>query len=681
MAVLGCVLGCSGGNGDADGGSPDARGPTGPVQFVFELQQDVGFFDRPFPLEMRRQSDGSPELGGYPQSGKDLIQNYIDLTHRVTNGFSPTGPVWMRFNGPLDAEALPTEPAATREPDSPVMLVDIDPDSPQRGRRFPARVKFQADGDSYRPDHLLQVLPEPGFPLREQTLYAVVVRTSIGSGDPERPLEPNPALQTILQGETPQGAVAEEVTEDYAPLRSWLQEQEIAPGEVAAATVYRTGDVTSQLFNAAEFAASQPAPEPVDGIERILEKDGYCGYAGEWEAPQYQTGTPPFEEEGGVIQWNDDGTPVQQRTERVPFVLAVPKKAMPAEGFPLLFYVNGTGGRSRQVLDRGKPGPGGTPEPGTGPAQAAAARGYGASGMAGPITPERVNSDAAMGGFAMYNVFNPAAMRDNFFQSIMEHVMFRKLVEDIAIDPSTCPGVDASAADDGMVHYDGGHRVVMGQSLGSHLSGLLATVDGGYQGAILSGAGASWIQFAFGVETPVNLTNFVELLVSLPASESLDRFHPVIALFDLAVGAADNIHYVKDMLDAPAEGHEAPHLMVIEGDQDQFIGPGLQRALIGALGIDLVGEDVGPPERQIEPVIRLAGRQVLQAPVSENKQTPSGMRTAGVVRYLPAAEDLGHYVAFHLDAPRHQYECFLQTLKTDGAPRIVARDSDSCAAP
>jgi hypothetical protein len=31
---------------------------------------------------------------------------------------------------------------------------------------------------------------------------------------------------------------------------------------------------------------------------------------------------------------------------------------MPAEGFPLLFYVNGIGGRSRRVLDRGKPGAG-----------------------------------------------------------------------------------------------------------------------------------------------------------------------------------------------------------------------------------------------------------------------------------------------------------------------------------
>jgi hypothetical protein len=46
--------------------------------------------------------------------------------------------------------------------------------------------------------------------------------------------------------------------------------------------------------------------------------------------------------------------------------------------------------------------------------------------------------------------------------------------------------------------------------------------------------------------------------------------------------------------------------------------------------------------------------------------------TAGVVRYLPDFPMGGHYVNFQLEAPKHQYGCFLETLFATGTPTIVA---------
>lgn len=48
--------------------------------------------------------------------------------------------------------------------------------------------------------------------------------------------------------------------------------------------------------------------------------------------------------------------------------------------------------------------------------------------------------------------------------------------------------------------------VVGGQSLGSYLSGILAATVPDWKGAILTGAGGSWVEFGFGPKDPIDLT-------------------------------------------------------------------------------------------------------------------------------------------------------------------------------
>lgn len=666
--------------GDAEGGPPV------PVRLVFALEEGAGFFDAPFPLEVRRLPSGAPDLAGFPNPrAVDTIDAFLALAADTT-GFSPTGPVWFRFDGPIDPAGLPVSAEASLADDSPVFLVDIDPDSPDRGVRTPVETAVNVVEVPFRPAHLLQVLPAPGFNLREERLYAVVVRTRLGTGEAGRALETAPVLRDLLEDRLPPGdpARAAAARAAFAPLRGWLGEAGLPVDQVAAATVFRTGNVTGRLRRAVEAVAALPARVPAGPLVPLLEMPEYCALAGTWSPPQYQTGRPPFEEEGGTMVFDADGAPVEQWVDTAPFVITFPRRPMSAEGFPLLFYVHGTGGVARQVIDRGTTAPDGTPpREGTGPAQRAAVRGWGASGFAMPIAPERVGEAESMGGFAMYNWFNPPALRDNFFQAVLEHVLFRRLLLELAIDPALCPGADASAAPDGRLRYAADRMVVMGQSLGSYVAGLLAAVDPGFRGAVLTGAGGSWVEFPFGVETPVNLASLLSTAVRLPSVETLDRFHPIIALFDLACGVSDNTHYLHQILRRPPTGYDPPHLLVVEGDDDLFIGAGLQRALTAALGVDLAGGEVGPPERRIEPTLHLAGGRTLPTPVRANRETPAGPRTAAVVRYLPDAPGAGHYVTFQLEAPQHQWGCFLETLASEGTPTIVTGDrrDGPCAPP
>jgi len=273
-------------------------------------------------------------------------------------------------------------------------------------------------------------------------------------------------------------------------------------------------------------------------------------------------------------------------------------------------------------------------------------------------------------GYAAYNVFYPAAMRDNFGQMVLEMVLFRRLLLALRIDPALCPGTDASASPDGKVGFDPELVVVGGQSLGSYLSGILASVVGGWKGAILTGAGGSWTEFAFGPKDPFDLSLVLQLLV-VPPGETLDRWHPLVTAFDLAVGPADNIHYVRRVLRDPLPGRTSPHVLVIEGHADLQVPVGLQRALCLAMGADLAGGDPAPtPDEQVAPALPWGGLAVLPYPLGDNRVLPDGTRrTAVVVRYLPDFRE-GHYVSVQRDEPKRQIREFVEALARGQAPMV-----------
>ncbi len=360
-----------------------------------------------------------------------------------------------------------------------------------------------------------------------------------------------------------------------------------------------------------------------------------------------------------------------QRYEQAEFQLSVPKGRMPAAGFPVYLYVHGTGGLASQAIDRGwAPSKQVSAAPGSGIASILAPKGWGTACAAGHMSPGRIGLLSA-DGYAAYNVFNPVAMRDNFVQMVLEQVHFRSLLLSLRIDPALCPGTDASASPDGKVRFDPQLVVVSGQSLGSYLTGMLAGCVDGWQGAVLSGAGGTWVEFAFGPKDPFDLQAVLELF-SCPPGEKLDRYHPVVMSFDLAVGRADNTHYVRRIFRDPPASKTPPHVLVIEGNDDAQVPTNLQRALVLAMKADMAGQDPGPtPADQVAPVLPWGGQRQLAYPLGGNLTLPNGQtRTCVVVRYLPDGIFDGHYVIVQRPEPKRQVAEFCEAIAAGQTPIV-----------
>lgn len=627
------------------------------------FDDSLGFFGTPFPADARRHESGAPDFTGMPNpEGVGFVESSLEAMSE-RDGFDPSGVVYFRFDRALPVPT--TRSADTLLAYPGIEIVDVDPSSSERLRRFPAWVRATARHDGVRPAHLLQVLPVPGVALREGTTYAVIVRRDL-DGDGAVDLGGSREIQSLLDDE-PVGDAP--WVSALAPLRAVLPELSLPKQHVAAATVFKTGRPTKELFAWVEQALQGPAPELVGDLVRERDYDDYVVLRGTVRLPLYQEGTPPHFFGGGRFIPNDDGAPTPQGTEDAPFYLTVPKGELPTAGIPLYFYVHGTGGLATQAIDRGyRKSVDDVSPPGSGLASWVAPLGFGTSCVAGTYSPDRIGW-RALDGYGAYVFFNPVGMRDNIRQMVLEQVLFLRLVEELVIDPALVPEVKPLAPD-GKIRFSRELRVVGGQSLGSFLSGMVAALTQRFDAAILTGAGGSWIEFGFGPKDPVDLTALLDL-VAVPRGETLDRHHPFITAFQTAVGPADNTHYTPYLLRRPKDG-KVPHVLVIEGQRDLQVPVNLQRALVLSVGADLVGPETGrTAEEQLFPALRFGGLRHVEEGLGGNRSAPDGSpRTAVVVRHPEDGRLEGHYVLFQQPRAREQLKAFLADVASGRVPQV-----------
>lgn len=641
------------------------------VEMKIDLDNPDNFYTNGFPTDLRTTEEGYIDLSLFPRTSHKLTQLYVAETEARIKGFTTSMPIYLPFSGPLDVKQLPNDDQAYLSPDSPIQLIDVDPLSEDYGRRFPLKVSMTWQEDSYRPKNLLQILPTLGINLKENNTYALIVTNAIPVKE-NYILKQNPVLQKLLSKETIGGEVTYKALRVFAPLRDWLYASDYQTDEIIAATVWTTGEPTAQLFKAAEQISQWPAPT-AQNIKLLEEFDDYCVVQGHLNVPGFQQGTTPYAypNYGGDIAWHDNGAPKVQYHRNTPFVVTIPKQPMPEQGYPLMMYNHGTGGDAVQVYTRGKEDPQGNLDIGGGPARIAASRGWASSGMGGHLSFDHLGILGTLDGYIAYNFLNPVAWLGNMQQMALERVMFRRFLNHLEIPANLCP--DATA--NGHFKFDPDMQVVMGHSLGSYLTGIQTAIDPQpYQGAIWSGAGGSWIEFVFGPTDPIHLQFVAELFaLNLSPLEHLDLWHPIPMLAEMLVGGANNILYTEKILRHPNK--EPPHVLVIEGHNDHQVPENIQRPLLTSLGVDLGGEDVGStPADTVFYYMEIGGALQHPFPIGNNKLIDEQERTAIVVRHAEDAEtDLdGHYVTFQLDAPKHQYGCFLENLRNGQAPVIVA---------
>jgi hypothetical protein len=640
---------------------------AGPARVSFDLEGLADdFFAFPFPSDLRLDAEGHPELTGFPNPRRlDLVDDLLPIA--AQRPAWPVVPVaFFRFSAPLGERRIDDVIAATTNAE--ILLVDVDPDSPDRGQLAPV-VAHTPPMDRTRGAHLLEISPRPGWVLHPERTYAFVVMRALGDAQ-GRALEVNETFSTLAAGAAPAASWGASAQRLYAPLWETLRTLDIDPADVAAATVLTTGDVVAegralseQVLGAVDVQVEGLHLDPTDGIH-----PRYCELLGTVSMPQYQQGSPPFAE-GGLFVLGPDGAPVEQRRESVPVVVTIPRGTMPAAGWPLLTYFHGSGGVAAQLVDRGPRIEGGEPAVGEGPAHVVAAHGLAAVGAAMPISPDRVPGATS---YAYVNLENLAMTRDLFRQGVIEQRLLLEAMTRLTIDPALLEGCSGTSLPEGeSAHrFDAGALVAMGQSMGGMYTNLIGAVEPRFRAFVPTGAGGYWSYFILSTTAIPGARGLVAALLQT-TSEALTHTHPVMFLLELGLEPIDPMVAMPRVSRRPLSGIEARPIYEPVGQGDSYFTTEVYDAMALAYGHTQAGDVVWSPMQE---ALALDGRDGLaEYPVLDNARSESGAAYSGVVvQYAGDGWSDPHEIFVQLPEVRYQYGCFLRDVVRGGRGLVPA---------
>ncbi|HWU89564.1 MAG TPA: hypothetical protein VN253_20020 [Kofleriaceae bacterium] len=607
-----------------------------PVTAVFAVPgaaPAADFYALPFPNDLWRMPGGGLDLSRFPTHS--LIIDAYRAAAGELDGFGLNPVVFARFDGELDPASLP-DPAASTDERASVYLVDVDPASPERGRRVPVHVHFHAPATPTIGSNRLAVRPFPGFGLAEGTTYAVVVTDRVRGAGGGEVLASAPLRAILDRGGDPRLQAV------YEPLLAWLDEPGgDERGDVVSAAVFTTQHATTighairkGVFGTSAPVATNVMPSPDVGDLRL--------FLGEYTAPNFQTGDVPYREApNGKIVVGPDGAAIVQRMESMRFGLSVPVGPMPAAGWPIAIYAHGTGGNHITFFEDGT------------------ALSLAREGIAVISTDQVLHGPRNPGGneeIDFFNVSNPFAMRDNSLQGAADAWSQMRLALGLAIPDGG-----------GTIRFDPAHVFFFGHSQGGSTGPAFVALEPALRGAVFSGtAGLLSLSLLYKtkpLDVPMLLQTFLR-------EDSIDEDNPSLALCQMWFERADGINYAPMMVRQPGRAPDgtalAPrNIFQTEGFADTYTPNPAIEAMAVAIGGDLVQL---PAERDVEGLTTLRGRRVLAAPISNNAD---GV-TAVLAQFKSAPGSDGHYVVFDIPAAQRQSAEFLGTLARTGTATVVA---------
>jgi hypothetical protein len=603
---------------------------SGPVAVV---DGEAGFWGLPFPMDGRERADGTADLSELGGADVPIVADLLEMLDGVAVGASRTAPIWLPFDRSLAGLTLPSV-GETLSAGSAVWLMDVDPASPERGRRFPVEVAAVDGSMPWDPPHALALLPMQGAPLRPSTRYAAVVTTALGGGNPLPALSALPALPA-------------------AALAAWVETLVLLDQlgvEVAAATVFTTGDPTSPLRDHLDTLRAAGGWAVVSPPALIEEWPEHCVYEGRLRAPVLQQGAPPYLTEGGGFA--DDGA--VQRYEEARVFVTLPRAPV-GGALDALVFVRTGGGGDRPLLDRGVRGPDGLDVAGAGYARELARAGWAGVQVDGPLGGLR-NPQGADEQFLIFNIGNPIALRDNLRQSALELAMLPELLDGLTVDGAAC-----GAAGDVRLSA----VALWGHSMGATIAPLVTALQPRLDTLVLSGAGGSWIHNVLYKRSPLEVRPIAAAMLGQDAG-ALDRWHPILGLLQWAGEAADPPVYAAD----GAVWRGGVHTLMVQGIVDTYILPPIANAASASLRLAPGGEaldvEVMPEHQGVVEAARLVGRSPVELPTRGNLDGWTGV----VVQRTEDGVEDGHEVAYQDADVRRAVQHFLAS-RASGAPEVV----------
>jgi hypothetical protein len=647
-------------------GCADDAAPTDTIAFDLSLDLAGGdeYFALPFPSDLRLLDDGRIDFTNFPNKRNLPIVRDLLSSAAERAGF-PTMPIaWFRFTGIVPDHAV--DRVFTADAASAALLVDIDPDSDERGALFPL-VAQTLPVDPFAGEGLVSLAPRPGVVLRAGTRYAFVLQKTFAPG-----VSTPPAFGELVRGGGP--ATAKDL---YAPLWTVLDELDIADDDLLVATVFTTGDEIAMMRTRSEAVRAQH-DVTIDGLAldtaHGVNHPDVCVLAGTVTMPQFQKGEAPYSTEGRFA-FDASGAPISQGTLAVPIRITIPKGAMPASGWPLWQYVHGSGGSSFDLVDEGyNTTPESGPMAGEGPGVVVGRRGIAAAATAMPVNPERLPGADAQ---AYLNFNNLAAMPYTFQQGVFEQRLLLDALLELRVTPAMLAGCGATTgATDG--RFDPATVTLGGHSMGGMYTNMIGAIEPRFGALTPFGAGGFWNVFILDTELIANVDTLLAGILGIDG-ETLTFMHPVLGVLGIGWEVAEPGASMARLAQRPLEGLPERHVYQPIGQGDRYFPETILDAAALAYGNSEAGEKVWPGTQDALAMQGLEG--MLEYPVRENRQNAGIRTTSVVVQYADGGIADGHQIYRQLPAVRYQYSCFLATYLRDGVPTVPAPADESAACP
>lgn len=680
------------------------------------------FFDYPFPESRRYDGDGTIALKGFPHPtpdyndcpvfGGDLFyldlifkfvtarqfrQYVIDTTDKYATGFGTNAAIYLRFDGKIDPNSLPDEQQSLMTTAN-VFLMNVDENSPTRGERTPISIK-QYEANRYLKNYTIAALPTVGFPLRPNTLYALVVRRQL--------LDVNgknlgvPAAFQQLKRKDHDGSSQALL---YAGVFDYLETQSVVRADVAAMTVFRTQDPTAKMRPLApKVEALEPtfADVKIDtvawdkGKQLIVINGSFNTVIVQQNDPPY---LPPIDVQKLTLTLDPDNTdgmalfdksiqtssaPLKSlpRLERIPFVLTIPGATFDlatvtdktVSDIPLVLFGHGTGGSRNSVLNAvaqrlGQLGIASFAIDQVMHGVRGHAENLTSVGLAGLGLEEIIGS-----GTLFFNPLNLHAAMGNVIQSAVDYIWQAKFLPQTPVtvqvtldhdNNSSTPDVTLKRT----LIFDSTRVYFMGHSQGSLFAPLLA-VSKRIKGLMLSAPGghlASSLLTKLKPEDPIPIVKVIEYLVCDEQKPTVH--HPLMSIFATLFEPVDAINFMR-MINLESESYGPKHLFITQGTTDSYATPPTNEALTTAGRLRQVGPALYTPKGQT-----LLGYTVYNQDLSGNIETQSKRVTSGFKQYhgeLPDCKD-DHFVYTCVPQAPLDWMKFFETMISTDLPVIPA---------
>lgn len=536
IALAGCGDEGADTGSEADTGSdaPDVgEEPVGPA-VRFEPSGE-GFYRMPWPADSRRTEAGTLALSDFGElANNNLLNAYVKVIEDAVEGFSLMPVVYVPFTEEVVArEAIPS-PLETLEEGAAVELVDLSETG--CGERVPVEVRIVSGRkDRYEAAHRLMAAPVYGATLHPARTYGLIVRDFLQGVDGSSVRVPE-RLFAALAGDDADPAL----NAMFEPLRTCLPGIERDSG-VIAATVFTTQDPVDEILRVRTALYAENF-ETIDPASAELWSEQSYGNWTTWrstfEAPIFLRGEAPWADSGGGFVFGEDGLPVVQTYESIPFTLSIPNEG---EGpFPVLIWLDGTGANLASPI-------------GDGWFRGAIDEGFAVASFLAPLHGERAvpGSDEILHTF---NFLNPEAGRSVFRQEVAELMYFVRWLRELA--PAQFAGIAELSTEELMY---GGH------SQGGIVGAIAAGVEPEIDAWVLNGTGAYLSVTITERLEPLNVAATVALL--LGSRSDLDRFHPLVSVAQTGAEVVDPHSYIRRWRGS-VEDPDGTHVFVINGDED-----------------------------------------------------------------------------------------------------------------